>query len=197
MEEMREKIASEKKRDKLENPARVAELSPAETLRRAGVKKGETLADIGAGSGLFSLAAAGLGAHVFAADLDGELLADLQARARKSSLDVQTLTVSGCDYPLPAACADWAVLVTVLHEIDDRDGLFRELRRILKPGGRVCLVEFHKRRTPMGPPPEHRIAPEEAGALFSQAGFQPADGFALGDNFYCRIYARQEEKAGD
>ncbi|MGL5174314.1 MAG: class I SAM-dependent methyltransferase, partial [Olsenella sp.] len=88
------------KREKLEDPARVAELDPAGTLERIGFRAGQTLCDIGAGSGLFSLAAAGMGAKtVWATDTDADILADLKARA--SSLpNLQTLPIDGDAYPV-------------------------------------------------------------------------------------------------
>jgi len=75
-------LGKARKREKLENPARVAELKPEETLRQIGVRPGQTLCDIGAGSGLFSLAAARLGVRtVWALDTDDAILEDLRSRA--------------------------------------------------------------------------------------------------------------------
>jgi ubiquinone/menaquinone biosynthesis C-methylase UbiE len=176
------------KREKLENPARVAELDPAGTLKRVGFRAGQTLCDIGAGSGLFSLAAAKLGAGtVWAADTDADILAELRSRAA-SLPNLHTLPVNGCAYPVADGSADWALLVTTLHEIDDKPALFSELRRLLAADGAVCLIEFIKARTPMGPPPERRLGAEEAEALFVREGFRREANFVLGDDFYCQVY---------
>lgn len=73
--------------EKLENPARVAELSPADTLTRAGISDGDAVCDIGAGSGLFATAAAGLThAAVYAVDTDADILARLAEKARAEGL---------------------------------------------------------------------------------------------------------------
>ena len=176
------------KREKLEHPARVAELDPAGTLRKIGFCAGQTLCDIGAGSGLFSLAAARLGAGtVWAVDTDAAILDEMKARAAALP-NLQTVPVQGCAYPLADACADWVLLVTTLHEITDRQALFAQLRRLLAPDGTVCLIEFIKARTPMGPPPAHRLGAAEAEALFAQEGFGRTADFMLGDNFYCQTY---------
>lgn len=176
------------KREKLEHPARVAELKPEETLRRIGFHEDQTLCDIGAGSGLFSLAAARLGARtVWAVDTDEAILADLQSRAAAVPC-LQTVWADGGAYPLAPRCADWILLVTVLHEIEEKSALFSEIRRLLKAGGRVCLIEFQKASTPMGPPPAHRLGAEEADALFAGEGFSKERDLLLGENFYCQTY---------
>ncbi len=181
------------KREKLENPARLAELAPAATLARLGLLDGQTVCDIGAGSGIFSLAAAGItGGTVWAADTDGDILSELKSRAMAGGFyNLRTLPVAGCAYPIPSESADWALLVTTLHEIAEKDLLFCELRRILRRDGRVCLIEFHKAPTPMGPPPEHRLGAAEAEAYFTAAGFVKADEFSLGENMYCQTYAQK------
>ena len=176
------------KREKLEDPVRVSELDPAGTLERIGFRAGQTLCDIGAGSGLFSLAAAGLGAKaVWATDTDVDILADLKARA--SSLpNLQALPIVGDAYPVPDESADWILLVTTLHEVAEKEVLLYEMRRMLAPDGTVCLIEFIKARTPMGPPSEHRLGAQDVEKLFSREGFDKVSEFQLGENFYCQTY---------
>lgn len=182
-------ISRSGKRAKLENPARVAELNPAGTLRSIGFHAGQSLCDIGAGSGLFSIAAAELGASdVWAVDTDADVLADLKQRTGELS-NLHVLPVKGCAYPLADASADWILLATVLHEIrENRAALFEELRRILKPGGSLCLIEFIKAPTPMGPPPVHRLGAGEAEQLLAGAGFTKSSERNLGENLYCQTY---------
>lgn len=179
------------KKEKLENPRRVAELAPAATLQRLGLADGDSVCDIGAGSGLFSLAAARMTkGDVWAVETDAAILQELAAAAAAQGLrNLHPLAADGCRYSLPDACADWVLLVTVLHEIPEREALLAELRRLLKSGGRLALIEFIRARTPMGPPPEHRLGAEEAAALFLRAGFIQKKEWTLGDNFYCQIYA--------
>ena len=185
-------IAKEGKRAKLENPARVVELNPLGTLEKIGFHTGDTLVDIGAGSGLFSLAAVQIGAGmVYAAETDDAILTDLKQRAAGMN-NLKTLYVNGCSYPVADHSADWIMLAAVLHEIDDRTSLFAEMRRILKNNGMICLIEFIKARTPMGPAPEHRLGAQEAEELFREQGFAKKAEFNLGDNLYCQTYFLQE-----
>jgi len=183
------------KLEKLESPDRVRELDPAGTLDRLGV--GGTVCDIGAGSGLFSLAAAERTKDaVYAVDTDADILNVLAGRAKERGLsNLHTLPVDGYLYPIPADCADWALLVTTLHEIGDIPALFAELRRILKPGGRAALIEFRAGQTPMGPPPAHRLGAEAAQKIFEAEGYQKAREFVLGDNLYCQVYENADKKS--
>lgn len=176
------------KKEKLENPVRVAELDPVGTLEKIGFHAGETLCDIGAGSGIFSLAAAGMEAEkVWAVDTDEDILTDLKARTAKVPCLV-TVPAEGCSYPLEDQSADWVLLVTVLHEIAEKQTLLSEIRRILKTDGTVCLIEFRKMKTPLGRPSENRISEEEAAALFAEAGFRREENYIMGKNFYCQTY---------
>lgn len=185
------------KREKLENPVRLSELDPDGTLQKIGFRPGETLCDIGAGSGLFSLAAARLGASkIWAADTDEDILADLKKRAAGYPA-LETVPVKGCSYPMKAGSADWLLLVTVLHEIEEKRALFSEMRRILKHGGTVCLIEFRKKDTPMGPPAAYRIGAEEAEKLFRSEGFDRRQTFLMGENFYCQTYQPSLQEKGE
>jgi len=183
--------------EKLESPARAAELDPLGTLRRVGLCRGETVCDIGAGSGLFTLAAARLtDSDVWAAETDLEILKRLSVRAKEEGLlHVRPVPTDGISYPLPDGCADWALLVTVLHEVSGKSSLLKELHRLVRPGGHVCLIEFQKKRTPMGPPPEHRFGADEAEALFAGNGFLMESEFLLGADFYCQVWRREGRPA--
>lgn len=181
-------IAKAGKREKLENPARIKELDPMGTLKKIGFQAGETLCDIGAGSGLFSLAAASMSArYVWALDTDEDILADLQQRSAGMT-NLQTITVNGFHYPLLDHSADWVLLVTVLHEIAEKKELFAEIRRIIAADGNICLIEFRGERTPMGPSPEYRIGAETAEKIFNDEGFVKTAEFLLGDNLYAQTY---------
>ncbi len=63
-----------------------------------------------------------------------------------------------------------------------------EIKRILKQKGKLMIIEFHKRKTPMGPPVDHRIAEEYVEEMGNSRGFKTIDKFSLGDNFYSKIF---------
>ena len=178
---------------KLENPARLAELNPEYTLRRIGLNDGDALCDIGAGSGIFTIPAARLTrGMVYAIELRADMLNIIAEKARAASLDnVVPMLSDGASYAVADGAADIALAVTVLHEIADKAAFLKEVKRLLKPGGRMAVIEFHKRETPMGPPVARRLSKEDVGAVFADAGFATCDAFDLGDNFYCMVFEVQ------
>ncbi len=80
------------------------------------------------------------------------------------------------------------LLVTVLHEIENRTAFLNEIKRVLKTDGRIMLIEFYKHETPFGPPVSHRISREEVIKAMDETGFFNSMEFALGDNFYCIVF---------
>jgi ubiquinone/menaquinone biosynthesis C-methylase UbiE len=175
--------------EKLENPARVKELSIERILDELGVSGDASLCDVGAGTGLFSLAGAKRTAGtVYAFEISDELLELIKERAEAQGLsNIRALKVEG-PLPLADACCEAGLLATVYHELDDAAGMLAELRRVLKKGGKLAAAEFREGQTPMGPPPSHRVGEEDLKARFEAAGFRRINSFALGENLYCSVF---------
>lgn len=178
------------KQTKLESPARMEELKPLDTLSRIGFKKNQTLCDIGAGSGIFTIPAAlYTESIVYALEKDKEMLSIIDSKIKQNGItNVRLIEVSGDNYDVEDEIIDIALMVTVLHEIDNKPVILKEVKRMLKPEGKLAVVEFHKRQTPVGPPIPHRIAQEEVTALLVENGFVVQDTFDLGDNLYCALF---------
>ena len=69
---------------------------------------------------------------------------------------------------------DLALLVDVYHHIEDREFYFSKLRGMLKPGGRLAVIDY-KMDSPQGPPAAARIAPASVKAELDRAGFLVAE----------------------
>jgi ubiquinone/menaquinone biosynthesis C-methylase UbiE len=181
---------------RLENPARLQELRPEETLKRIGLQENDVLCDTGAGSGVFTIPAAKMTRNtVLALEIEEELLALIAEKAQSEGLrNVELLKVSGNHLPVTDSSVDIVLLVTVLHEIADPAVFLEEVKRLLRNGGKLALIEFHKRQTPMGPPLAQRLGREEAKELLGQTGFTVREEFDLGDNFYCLVFGKGEAK---
>ncbi|MFA6075132.1 MAG: class I SAM-dependent methyltransferase [Negativicutes bacterium] len=175
---------------KFENPERVAELNPKLTLRAAGFERGMTLCDIGAGTGLFTFAAAEMSANqIYALEISAPMLDLLKHRIHERKVDnIAVLKSAPAALPIADKCCDIALMVTVFHELDNPALILAECQRILVSGGKLVIIEFHKRTTPMGPPVVHRIAEEAVENICAGCGFTAASKFTLGDNFYCLIF---------
>jgi ubiquinone/menaquinone biosynthesis C-methylase UbiE len=112
------------------------------------VEPGQRVLEIGPGYGFFTTAlAARVGTHgrVFAVDVQRAMLDGLERRLRRRGLDarVETRCCTPSDLPLRdlAGTLDLAVLIHVLHEMDDPRGALTAVADSLKPGGRLLLIE--------------------------------------------------------
>lgn len=170
------------RRAHLEDPSRAEILPPRELLQRAGVRRGMHVADIGCGPGFFTFPAASLvgpTGTVYAIDISEEMLQVIREKsAARGSRNVIPLATAENALPLPDQVADVALVAFVLHEAEDRPAFLREVARILKPGGRVLLLEWDAREMPMGPPTAERLAPPESRALLEAAGIAVVEEFA-------------------
>ncbi len=177
------------KHNKLENPERLAELSPKGTLKRIGLGECSVLCDIGAGSGIFTIPAAKITNNtVFALEVNDEMLEIIVEKAKNEKLsNINTMKVTGDRYDIKSDTVDFVILVTVLHEIANKDALLTELKRIIKSSGKLAIIEFHKEKTPMGPPVSHRIGKDEIIKICGKYGFSMSDEFDLGGNFFCIV----------
>ncbi|MCU0377280.1 MAG: methyltransferase domain-containing protein [Bacteroidales bacterium] len=161
--------------NRLDNPERRELIPPEKTLLMLGLKEGDTFVDIGAGAGYFALPATritGRTGRVIAADLSQEMLDHLRQRAFQEGAEIETILTPHNSLPIDDDTADMTFLAFVYHEIDDRSTYMAEIRRITKPSGTLAVVDWAKVQSPMGPPPDHRIAMKEALGEIASSGFQ-------------------------
>lgn len=113
-----------------------------EVLRRNGLTKGMTLLDVAAGTGLVTVAGrelVGESGHVIALDPSPGMLAEL-----KKKVAVETIEAYAEAIPLPDDAADFISMGYALRHVGDLDQAFAEYLRVLRPGGRVCLMEISR-----------------------------------------------------
>lgn len=162
-------------------------LAPEETLERLGLKRSDTMADIGCGTGLFTLAAAKLSsdAMVYALDISPEMLQDMTAAAGSEGLrNIIPVNTDEYDFKLGDNTADFLLVCTVLHEVDDKPRFLSECARICRPGGKIAVIEFDEANTDFGPPHAHRLKKAEVTKLLEGAGFSLAEELKIGDAFF-------------
>jgi Methylase involved in ubiquinone/menaquinone biosynthesis len=175
---------------KFENPIRIAELKPKNTLIKAGFKENMILCDIGAGTGIFSFPAAEISSNdIYALEKSDSMIELLKSRmAERNTQNLKIRKVDSTALPLENSICDMVILVTVLHELENKEFMQNEIKRILKEKGKLMIIEFHKRKTPMGPPIDHRISEEYTEEIFNSNGFKTIDKFSLGENLYGVIF---------
>lgn len=183
---------------KLENTSRLLELAPKETLLKVGFQKNMILCDIGSGTGVFAFEAAKIsGNDIYALEVSQKLITLLEARKETYGLpNVKVEKVKDKGLPLKSNCCDMALLVTVLHELEARSEMLSEVKRILKDNGKLLIIEFHEKQTPMGPPISHRIGEDKVERLCIESGFQVWNRLFLGDNFYGILFKSEIDHPG-
>lgn len=183
-----------RKQQQLLSEAREAALEPAKLLRKLGLRAGDTMADIGCGPGFFTLPAArivGRGGLVLAGDIQGEMLTAVRSRAHEADLrNIRVVKTSETEIPLPAETFDFVLLAFVLHELEHRATFLHRAARLLKPSGRVAVLEWERVETPSGPPLEDRITREELAADAQAAGLRMKDEGGLGEGQYYCVFGR-------
>jgi ubiquinone/menaquinone biosynthesis C-methylase UbiE len=146
-------------------------------MQALAIEPGEIVADIGAGSGYFTLRLAhhvGPTGRVYGVDISPDMIRHLNQRVRDAGLlQVSTILALPEDPLLPQA-VDRVLFVDVWHHIENRRAYLERLETRLKPGGEIVMIDFHKRDLPVGPPAAMKIAREDLIAEMATAGFRVA-----------------------
>jgi arsenite methyltransferase len=162
----------------LDDPARDAYQKSREVVTALGLKEGDVVADIGAGSGYFAFRFAhhvGAAGRVYAIDVSPDMILHMNRRVREFGVDnVRTLLVPADDPLLSAHSVDHVFICDTWHHIDNHAQYLARLRDAIKPGGDVTIIDFQKRPTPVGSPPEMRIAREDVIREFERSDFRLA-----------------------
>lgn len=146
----------------LDRSEREREEEPAKALDLMDIQPGMTVADVGAGTGYMSLRIAkrvGPSGKVFANDIQPEMLDKLDDNAHRANLDnIETVLGSEADPRLPAGKMDLVLMVDVYHELSRPQEMLQAIRRSLKPGGRLVLVEYKKEDPSIPIRPDHKMS---------------------------------------
>jgi SAM-dependent methyltransferase len=155
-----------------DDPKRDEWQKPHEVIQALALKPDAVIADIGSGTGYFSVRFAHMipGGRVYGVDTEPDMVKYLAERAKREGLK-NLIAVAGApsDPRLPEK-VDLVVMVDVIHHIDNRDNYFRRLHDSLKPGGRIAIIDF-RMDSPEGPPRSARITPDRVKAELNAAGY--------------------------
>ncbi len=165
-----------KKFEKLEGPDRGEHFPIDKILDAAGACGLLNVADIGAGTGYFTLPLAGRvdPGKVFAVDPSAELLDMIRGKLDGAGApqNVELAMGEASATSLADASCDLIFLSAVWHEIDDHAAALREFSRIAAPNAKLAIVDWRPDAVrPPGPPLEHRIARSEVEQTVEAAGW--------------------------
>lgn len=156
-----------------DDPARDAWQMPARVIEALALKPGQKVADVGAGTGYFSvrLARAAAAPKVFAVDLEPKMVEHLTKRAAAEGLKNVTAVQASTTSPNLPEPVDVVLVIDTYHHIGNRPAYFAALKSTLTPGGRVAIVDFRKGAPGDGPPDAFRFTPEQITGELAQAGY--------------------------
>lgn len=176
-------------------------VDPSLVFAELRLRPDTVMLDLACGAGNYALAAAaiiGPAGTVHAFDLWPEGIAALRKSALSRGLmqvNAEVVDVSG-RLPLPDRSVDVALMATVLHDLvedgaEKGEGALREAARVLRPGGRLVVVEFEKVDSHPDPPAAIRLSPDEVASLVVPFGFRRERLLQVGNPLYLLSFVRE------
>lgn len=170
---------------------------PQHNIEQLGLSDGAIVADLGAGSGFYSLAAAGAVAprgKVFAVDVQRDLLRRLKAEANRQHIrnidmiagDLEKLGGS----KVKESLCDVVIASNILFMVEDKKTFLLETKRILKQGGRLLIVDWSASFGQMGPHPDHVVYKDDAIKLAKAAGYDFEREIHAGSHHYGLVFRK-------
>jgi ubiquinone/menaquinone biosynthesis C-methylase UbiE len=155
-------------------------INPNLVIAQTGLMQGQVVADLGCGSGFFVLPAAqmiGPTGTVYAVDILQDKLAATISIAGQFGLKNVRVAQADLNKPfldLPENLCDLVIAGNILHEIEPKTQLIKNIYRLLKTGGKVLVVEWKKTATPFGPPIEKRMDQQQLEIMLMGTGLRKA-----------------------
>jgi ubiquinone/menaquinone biosynthesis C-methylase UbiE len=161
-----------------------------------GLKKDTVMLDAASGVGKYSIAASeiiGNKGMIYAVDLWEEGISALKQALEEKAINniIPLLGDVNKHIPVSDRSMDVVLMATVLHdliEVNTEKGTLKEIRRVLKPGGKLVVIEFKKIEGPPGPPVAIRLTPEETEKIVSEYGFKQEKVIDAGQFHYVSVF---------
>lgn len=169
---------------------------PTSNLKQLGLEENMIVADLGAGTGFYTVAAAHLvpRGKVYAVEVQKDYLPTIKEKAHTARLNnVECLwgnIEKNHGTKIGDRVADAVVASNVLFQVEDRNGFISEIYRILKPGGKVLLVDWSG-ASALGPNSAHLVSKNTAEELFQAKGFKVEREIPAGEHHYGMILRKE------
>jgi ubiquinone/menaquinone biosynthesis C-methylase UbiE len=171
--------------EKLDNPERRKMMPPEETLLKFKIEDDGKLLDIGCGIGYFTVPAAKMlkNNKVIGIDIIPEIIGIAKEKAHGIS-NLQFRTSEEYNFPVENNSIKYVLISNVLHEIEDINRYFNEIKRVLKEDGYLLIIDWEKREMEFGPPSHERISKNEMVELCDKAGLSLIEYVEINSNHY-------------
>jgi ubiquinone/menaquinone biosynthesis C-methylase UbiE len=164
-----------------------------EVVTALALRPGDVVADIGAGSGVFTLPMAKVlpAGRVYAVEIDQGLVDHITKKAAEAkAANVRAVLGEFTDPKLPARDVDLALIFDVLHHIEDRAGYLKNLAPYLKRGGRVAVIDFFPQLGPHKDDPKLQVTREQTRQWMEAAGLKVVAEHKLYEDKWFVVYGR-------
>ena len=163
---------------RLEDPERLKWLPPEEVLARIGPVSGMTITDVGTGTGYFALpfaGAVGIEGKILAVDFQKEMLEKLRLKLSGAGAPQNIFLVEGeaGRTTLPGNSCELVFMANLWHELDDEAVVLDEAKRLIRPGGRLAILDWRgDGGSPPGPSVAHRVPLDTLRRVLSRHGWR-------------------------
>jgi cyclopropane fatty-acyl-phospholipid synthase-like methyltransferase len=178
---------------RLDSSERDAWQKPELVIAALGNLRDKTVMDIGCGSGYFARYLVAAGARVICADVSTDLQAYVTQWTREDNITADKLVTRLVPFDSPGLITsevDLVLIVNTYHHIENRSDYFAKVRRGIKPGGELVVVDFFKRKLPIGPPQRMKLTPDDVTTELRAAGFAQFQLDTTTLNYQYLIHAR-------
>jgi len=165
--------------------------NPEENIKALGVYEGMTIADLGAGTGAYTLPLAekvGDSGRVYAVEVQKDFLTNIRNSATSRGFKNVELLWGNIEKlggtKIKDSGVDAVVISNVLFQAEDKVGLLKETSRILKTGGKLLLIDWSDSFNNLGPSPKMVVTKDSALALCESQGFVLKNEIAAGEHHY-------------
>ena len=163
---------------KLENPDRDAWQMPDRVVEALALRPGDVACDVGTGPGYLALRmarAVGPSGAVYAIDVDPRMIEVIERRMVQSGVEnVHPILSAEGRVALPPRRCKVILVVNTFHHFPDGAAYLKRLSGRLTHDGRIVVVDFHRRKLPVGPPPDHKLSRTDVAASARRAGLEVA-----------------------
>lgn len=171
-------------------------LNPNEIIAQVGLMQGQTVADLGCGSGFYVLPAAqmvGPGGTVYAVDvMESKLAATISIANQFNQKNVRIVQadLAKLFFDIPEHSCDLVIGGNIFHEISSQENLIKNIYRLMKSPGRLLVVEWARVAAPFGPSMDKRIDQQKLEILLMQSGLRKLKDLETDSYHYAMVFEK-------